>query len=81
MGQKMRRRLVAGSALLALGGAMVTVLYILQPWRSCDYEDTAMGCAMLPPDAIVMATAMLVTLTAIVVFVIALLVKEAPASR
>ncbi len=71
-----RGRLVAGSALIALVGAIVTVVYFFQPWRSCDYEDTSAGCAMLPADATVMALAAVVTLVAIGVCVFALLVKE-----
>jgi hypothetical protein len=68
--------LVAGSALIALVGAIVAVVYFFQPWRSCDYEDTSAGCAMLPADATVMALAAVVTLVAIGVFVFALLVQE-----
>jgi hypothetical protein len=73
--------LMAGSALFALVGAVVTVVYFFQPWRSCDYEDTSSGCAMLPLDATVMAVAMVVTLVAAGVFVVALLAKERSAVR
>jgi hypothetical protein len=73
--------LMAGSALFALAGAVVTVVYFFQPWRSCDYEDTSSGCAMLPLDATVMAVAMVVTLVAAGVFVVALLLKERSAVR
>lgn len=73
--------LMAGSALFALVGAVVTVVYFFQPWRSCDYEDTSSGCAMLPLDATVMAVAMVVTLVAVGVFVVALLLKERSAVR
>jgi hypothetical protein len=76
MKPKVRRWLMAGSALFALAGAVVTVVYFFQPWRSCDYEDTSSGCAMLPLDATVMAVAMVVTLVAAGVFVVALLAKE-----
>lgn len=76
MKSKGRRWLLAGSAVFALVGAVVTVVYFFQPWRSCDYEDTSAGCAMLPADAAVMAGAAIVTLVAIGVFVIALLVKD-----
>jgi len=81
MEQKVRGRLLTGSALVALVGAIVTVVYFFQPWRSCDYEDTSAGCAMLPADATVMAVSAVVTLVAVGVFVLALLVKERPAVR
>lgn len=77
----MRGRLLTGSALVALVGAIVTVVYFFQPWRSCDYEDTSAGCAMLPVDATVMAVSAVVTLVAVGVFVLALLVKERTAVR
>ncbi|MFA4840674.1 MAG: hypothetical protein WC580_03090 [Agrococcus sp.] len=76
MNQKSPGWLVAGSALVALVGAIVTVVYFFQPWRSCDYEDTSVGCAMLSADATVMAVAMVVTLAAVVVFVVALLLAR-----
>jgi hypothetical protein len=53
--------LLAGAA-LALVGTAVTVLFSLQPWRSCAEDDTAAGCAMLAGDAAVMAAAVGVTL-------------------
>lgn len=76
MGPKLRGWLVAGSALFAFVGATVTVVYFFQPWRSCEYEDTSAGCAMLPVDAAVMAVAAFATLLAIGVLVLALLVNE-----
>jgi len=81
MEQKVRGRLLTGSALFALVGAIVTVVYFFQPWRSCDYEDTSAGCAMLPVDATVMAVSAVVTLVAVSVFMLVLLVKERPAVR
>lgn len=81
MDSKVRGWMVAGSALFALVGAIVTVVYFFQPWRSCDYEDTSAGCAMLPGDAAVMAVAAIVTLVAVGVFVLALLTKERPLVR
>ena len=76
MEPKVRGWLVTVSALLALTGATVTVVYFFQPWRSCDYEDTSAGCAMLPVDAAVMTVAAVTTLVAVGVFVFVLLVKE-----
>lgn len=76
MDSRVRRWLVAGSALLAGIGAIVAVVYFFQPWRSCDYEDTSAGCAMLPADAAVMTVAVVVTLGAVGALVLALLAKE-----
>jgi hypothetical protein len=78
MEPKVRGWLVTGSALLALVGATATVVYFFQPWRSCDYEDTSAGCAMLPVDAAVMTVAAVTTLVAVGVCVFALLVRSAP---
>ncbi len=55
-----------GSA-IALLGAAVAVVYVFQPWRSCDYEDTAMGCVMLPMDATIMAVAVVASLVGLIV--------------
>lgn len=60
-----RGLLVAVSGLVALVGTVVTIVYFFQPWRSCDYEDTAVGCAMLPADTTVMAVTAFVTLAAL----------------
>jgi hypothetical protein len=46
-----------GAAVAVLGGA-TAVLFFFQPWRSCPYEDTSVGCAMLPNDAAVMVIAL-----------------------
>ncbi len=56
---------VVGAAATIVGG-IVVVIYLFQPWRSCEYEDTAMGCAMLPVDGTVMFIAGLVTLAGMV---------------
>jgi hypothetical protein len=81
MDPKLRGWLVAGSGLVALIGATVTVVYFFQPWRSCDYEDTSAGCAMLPVDAAVMAAAAVTTILAIGVLVVTLLFKKRTAVR
>jgi hypothetical protein len=44
---------------IALLGAAVAIVYVFQPWRSCDYEDTSMGCSMLPLDVTIMTVALL----------------------
>ncbi|MBN9200165.1 hypothetical protein [Microbacterium aurantiacum] len=76
MEPKKRGRLVIVSALTALVGAIVTMVYVFQPWRSCDYEDTSAGCAMLPTDAFAMTLAAVATIIAAGVFAYALLAKE-----
>lgn len=81
MEPRVRGWLVTGSALFALVGTVVTVVYFFQPWRSCEYEDTSAGCAMLPVGGAVMAVAAVATLLAVGVLVLALLVKERSASR
>lgn len=81
MNPKVRGWLVAGSGLIALVGAIAAVVYFLQPWRTCDYEDTSAGCAMLPGDATVMVVAVVVTLVAVGAFVFARLARERPAVR
>jgi hypothetical protein len=81
MDPKVRGWMVAGSALFAIVGATVTVIYFFQPWRSCDYEDTSAGCVMLPVDATVMAVAAVVTLAAVGVCVVALRAKERRGAR
>lgn len=81
MNPKVRGWLVTGSALFALAGAIVSFVYFFQPWRSCEYEDTSAGCAMLPIDATVMGLAMVVTVMAVGMLVFALLAKGRSASR
>ena len=81
MADRHRRWLIVVSAVTAAVGAIVTVVYFFQPWRSCDDEDTSAGCAMLPADANVMLIAILVTLSAASVLVISLLAKEKAHSR
>ncbi|MFC7876616.1 hypothetical protein [Isoptericola sp. NPDC057391] len=56
--------MLIGGTTLAVLGAVVSVVYFLQPWRTCSYEDSSAGCAMLPLDASIMTAAMLVTLVA-----------------
>lgn len=51
----MNRRLTTWiSAGVVAIGSLIAIIFVLQPWRSCPYEDTAAGCAMLPRDAAVM---------------------------
>lgn len=57
-------------ASVALLGAATAVLFFFQPWRSCPYEDTSVGCAMLPNDAAVMVTALGIAVIGAGVFVV-----------
>lgn len=66
------RTMTIVGGLLSLIGAIVTVIYIFQPWRSCEYEDSSAGCAMLPVDAAVMTAAMLATVVGVVLLVVGL---------
>lgn len=40
-------------AILLLAGASVAVLFLMQPWRSCDYGEPA-DCTATPMDATMM---------------------------
>lgn len=60
-------------SVLSVGGAVVAATFFLQPWRSCEGEDTSVGCAMLPGDAAVMQVAGLVFLIGIIVVAAGLL--------
>lgn len=68
------RSLTVVGGMFSLIGAIVTVVYVFQPWRSCDYEDSSAGCAMLPVDAAVMMAAMVTTVVGLVLLVAGLVV-------
>lgn len=55
--QRASRLLALIGASVAVLAAATAVLFFFQPWRRCPYEDTSVGCAMLPHDAAVMVTA------------------------
>lgn len=55
---------------MALLGLATVVLYFFQPWRSCPYEDTSAGCAMLPDDAAVMLSAVGIAVVGAAVFLV-----------
>ena len=74
-----RTRLIFWGTAIALISGAVVVLYFFQPWRSCDYEDTSAGCAMLPHDAAVMGVAALVFVVGVVVLAAGLLTRRSPA--
>jgi hypothetical protein len=60
---------------------IITVIYFLQPWRSCSYEDTSAGCAMLPGDAVVMAISMWSTLLGLVILGSVVLIRPREPAR
>lgn len=45
-------RYVVGGALTVLLGTLLTVVFALQPWRTCPEDDVAAGCAALPQDLV-----------------------------
>jgi hypothetical protein len=68
--------LIVVSAAITVAAGIVTGIYFLQPWRSCPYEDTSAGCAMLPGDAAVMAVAMWSGLVGVVMLGVALALRR-----
>lgn len=81
MTQRMRTLAILSGSVVAVVGATITVVYFFQPWRSCDYEDTSIGCAMLPADATVMAVAMWTTLAGLVILALALALRRRQCPR
>lgn len=75
------RWLIVSTAIIAVAGGAVAVVYFFQPWRSCDYEDSSVGCAMLPADSAVMTGAAFAALISTALLVIALLAKEQRPAR
>ncbi|GAA2170651.1 hypothetical protein GCM10009846_01800 [Agrococcus versicolor] len=51
--------LTIAGVVTSLAAMVVAIVYFFQPWRTCDYEDTSVGCSMLPADAAVMMAALL----------------------
>jgi Mg/Co/Ni transporter MgtE len=44
-------------AVLAIAGFVTTTIYVFQPWRTCDYDDSLAACSMLPVDAAILTVA------------------------
>lgn len=69
----MRRRtaiwLLGAGGAAAVAGGIVAFVFLLQPWRSCPYDDVPAGCVALPFDAAVMTIAMIVALLGFIVAV------------
>lgn len=68
-------------AVLAIFAALVTVVYFLQPWRSCPYDDSPAACVIFPTDVVVVAIAMLALMAGLVILGVGLLAKEVDAVR
>ncbi|MEU4384810.1 hypothetical protein [Promicromonospora sp. NPDC023805] len=56
--------LIVGGSTLAVIGAAVSFIYLLQPWRTCPDDDAPAGCPMLPDDAVILTMAMIVAVLA-----------------
>ncbi|WP_311258009.1 hypothetical protein [Microbacterium sp. WCS2018Hpa-9] len=79
MGHRSALGLKIAAIVMVVAGAVVSAVYFFQPWRTCDYEDTSAGCAMLPQDAAVMMTAMAAVVVGVVLFLVSTaLVRREP---
>lgn len=76
MKAKTRGRLVAYGGLIAMLGSIAAVIYFFQPWRTCSYEDTSAGCAVLPADATGMVIAIFITVIGGLVLIIGITARE-----
>ncbi|GAA1755442.1 hypothetical protein [Agromyces humatus] len=72
MSQRQTTHLGMVGGIVALVGGIVSLVYLLQPWRTCPGEDSPTACAMLPLDAVVMTIAILATIVGVAVFVLGL---------
>ncbi|WAB81294.1 hypothetical protein OVN18_12255 [Microcella daejeonensis] len=79
--RRITRPLVVVGGVFSLIGAIVTVVYFFQPWRSCEYEDSSAGCSMLPVDAAVMMAAMVATVVGLVLLAVGLILGSRERSR
>lgn len=55
-----------GGALAVLVGAVMAVVFALQPWRECPEDDVAAGCAALPQDTAGMIVGLVILLGGLV---------------
>lgn len=83
MQRRLARCLVFGGAALTVAGLIGAVVYQLQPWRSCPYDDSPAACAMLPEDYRAFLICVLVLLAGLIALLAALVlsVKTAQDSR
>jgi hypothetical protein len=77
----MRKIAILASSAITVVAGIITVIYFFQPWRSCSYEDTSAGCAMLPGDVVVMAISMWSTLVGLVLLGSVLLIWPRKTAR
>lgn len=68
-------------AVIALAGAIVSIVHFFQPWRTCPYDDSSAACSMLPADAAVMATALLGVLVGLLILSVGVFAKRADVAR
>ena len=68
-------------AVVALLGAIVTVVYFFQPWRTCPYDDAPSACAMLPADATVMTIAIWSAILGLAIFGFGVFMKRDETTR
>ncbi|MCR2791759.1 hypothetical protein NQ156_01620 [Microbacterium sp. zg.Y625] len=47
-------------------GFVVALVFVFQPWRTCDNEDVAIACAALPQDTAMTIAGMVVLVAGIV---------------
>ena len=74
--------LIIPGAVLTVGGAVTTVVYFFQPWRTCPgVDDAPDACPMLPLDNQIMSVAMLVTLIGVIVLTLGIVLQVTRASR
>ncbi|MFE7506088.1 hypothetical protein [Promicromonospora sp. NPDC057488] len=68
--------LIIGGAAVAVLGVVVSVVYLLQPWRTCPDDTSPAACPMLAQDATVLAAALVVTVLAAAVTVVGLVLRR-----
>jgi hypothetical protein len=68
---------VVGGVVFLVGFA-TSIVFVLQPWRTCSYEDTSAGCAMLVEDARVMSAAMITAIVGIVIAMMGIVMRSIP---
>ena len=71
---------MALGAVTGVTGALVSAAFLLQPWRSCSYDDRPSACAMLPADAAVLTVSAITTLAGVALLVMAWLSAQEPRS-
>lgn len=67
-------------ALVAVAGAAVSAVYVVQPWLACSSDDLSSACAMRPGDAAVLMAALLVALLGVATVSVALLATTRPSA-